>query len=143
MNRLLLLVLLGVSLMVSACEKKEEYVLPKTAESAKQESATASMPATDQAKQMRNEFVGKMQQDMDEMNAKLGEIKTKAQTLTGEAKVKIDQQIQNLEQEQKTAGQKFDALKSATGEKWTEMKSGVSDAVDRLKQSIQKAKDEP
>ncbi len=142
MNRLLMLVLLAVSFMLSACEKKEEYVLPKTAESAKQESATASMPAADQAKQLRNEFVGKMQQDLDEMNTKLGELKAKAQTLTGEAKVKIDQQIQSLEQEQKAAVQKFEELKSATGEKWSEMKTGVGDAVEHLKQSVKKARGE-
>ena len=100
MNRLLMPVLLGLSLALSACGKKEEAAPPATtAEGMKKEAAAAIGAAEDQAKKMRNEFVSKAQQEMDELNAKLAELKTKAQTLTGEAKVKLDQQIQKLEQE--------------------------------------------
>lgn len=143
MNRLLILVLLGLSFLFSACEKKEEFVTPQTGtEGAKPESSDAKMPVEDTAKQMRDEFASKMQQDMDELNAKLAELRTRALTLTGKAREKIDQQIHRLEQEQKTAAQKFDALKSATGEQWNAMKSGVADAVEHFKQSVKKAREE-
>ena len=142
MNRLLMLVVLGLSFILSACGKKDEAAPPKTGvEGVKQEAAAAIGAAEEQAKQMRNEFVAKAQQEMDELNAKLAELKTKAQKLTGEAKVKINQQIQNLEQEQKTAAQKLGELKSATGEKWNELKAGASEAVDRFKKSVKTVKE--
>lgn len=140
MYRLLMLVLLGLSLTLSACGKKEQAAPPAASSENIQKSATEAGGAkVDQVLQARDEFAGKAQQEMDELNAKLLEFKNKAQTLTGEAKDKIDQQIQDLEQEQKAAAQKLDELKSATGDKWNELKSGVSEAVDRFKQSIQKA----
>ena len=141
MNRLLMPVLLGLSLALSACEKKEEAAPPATSEGVKQEATAATGAAEEQAKQMRNEFVAKAQQEMDELNAKLAELKTKAQTLTGEAKVRIDQQLKSLEQEQKTAAQKLGDLRAATGEKWNELKAGVSESVDRFKKSVKTAKE--
>ena len=143
MNRLPVLVLLGLSVTLSACEKKEQLPQPTIgSESTRKPAAGSGATMTEQAHQKRKAFVEEMQREMDALNVKLGELKSKARTLTGEAKVKIDRQIQNLEQEQKAAARKFDALKTATGEKWTEMKAGVVDAVDRLKQSVRKAGDE-
>lgn len=139
MNRLLMLVLLGLSIILSACEKKEQLPQPTIGSESAEKPAGASM--TEQAQQARKAFVDKAQQEMDALNLKLGELKRKAQTLTGEAKVKIDQQIQNLEQEQKAAAQKLDEMKSATGDKWDALKAGVADAVERFKQSFEKAKD--
>lgn len=142
MNRLLMLMILGLSLTLSGCGKKEESSPPKTSSEGVQKEATdGGGTMTEQAKQERNEFVGRVQKEMDELNNKLAELKKQALEVTGEAKIKLDQQIQNLEQEQKTAAQKLADLKSATGDKWNEMKAGVSDAVDHLKQSYQKAKE--
>ncbi len=137
MNRLLVPVLLGLSITLSACEKKEQLPQP-TIESESAEKP-AGAPMTEQAQEARKAFVDKAQQEMDALNVKLGELKSKAQSMSGEAKAKIDQQIQNLEQEQKTATQKLDELKSATGEKWDALKAGVADAVERFKQSFEKA----
>ena len=87
---------------------------------------------------MRDEFVAKAQQEMDELNAAYRD-QGQSTDLTGEAKAKVDQQIQNLEQEQKSAAQKLGELKSATGEKWNELKTGTSEAMDRFKQAVQKS----
>lgn len=134
-------VLIGLFLLFSGCER-EEFVAPKTnGESAKLEAVAGAKSA--QAKQMRDEFVAKMQREMDELNAKLAELRTKAQTMTGQAREQIDQQIKKLEQEQKEAAEKFEALKAATVETWNELKSGAADALDRFKKSMQKAPKEP
>lgn len=142
MNRLLMPVLLGLSLTLPTCGKKEENVPPPTSsEGVQKKAAEATGAKKDQAQQARNEFVGKAQKEMDELNNKMAELKNKAQTLTGAAKDKLDQQIQSLERERKAAEQKLAELQSATGEKWNELKAGVSDAVEHLKQSIQKTKE--
>jgi len=142
MNRLLILLLLGVSLALSACQKKEDETAPKmSSEEVKKEVKEAAVAVGEHVNQERNEFVDKVQKEMDELNNKLAELKKQALEATGEAKTKLDQQIQNLEQELKAAEQKLADLKSATGDKWNELKAGVSDAVEHLKQSFQKAKE--
>lgn len=81
MHRLLMPMLLGLSLSLSACGKKEEAAPPVTSYEGVQKDVTVASGATeDQA----------------------------METLISEAKVKIDQQIQGLDQEQKAAAQKLD-----------------------------------
>ncbi len=139
MKRLLLPVLLGLAFTVSAAEKREEGVPPKTGSAdVRKETGEAIDAMTAKARQERDEFVGKAQQEMAELNKKMAELRKKAKKLSGEAKARLDQQIRNLEPELKAAEQKLADLKSATGEKWEELKAGVSGAIDRLKQSVQK-----
>ncbi len=139
MKRLLLPVLLGLAFTVSAAEKREEGVPPKTGSAdVRKETGEAIDAMTAKARQERDEFVGKAQKEMAELNKKMAELRKKAKKLSGEAKARLDQQIRNLEPELKAAEQKLADLKSATGEKWEELKAGVSGAIDRLKQSVQK-----
>ena len=142
MNHLLLPVLLGLALTVSAAEKMEESVPPR-ADSAdvRKEAGEVIDAATAKARQERDEFVGKAQKEMAELNKKMAELRHKAKKLSGEAKARLDRQIQDLEPELKAAEQKLADLKSATAEKWAELKTGVSGAIDRLKQSMQKTRE--
>lgn len=142
MKGLLLPVLLGLALNVSAAEKREEGAPPGTGSTdVRKEAGEAIDAATTKARQERDEFVDKAQKEMAELNKKMAELRKKAKKLSGEAKAKLDRQIQNLEPELKAAEQKLADLKSATGEKWKELKAGVSGAIDRLKQSMQKTRE--
>lgn len=139
MKRLLLPVLLGLALNVSAAEKKEGGVSPKTGSTdVRKEAGEAVDAATAKARQERDEFVGKAQKEMVELNKKMAELRKKAKKLGGEAKTKLDLQIRNLELDLKVAEQKVADLKSATGEKWEELKTEVSGVIDRLKLVMQK-----
>lgn len=143
MKRLLLPVLLGLAFAVSAAEKKEEGVPPKTGSAdVRKETGEAIDAMAVKARQERDEFVAKAQKEMGELNKKMAELKKKAKLLGGEAKAKIDRQIRDLEPEMKVAEKKLADLKSATSEKWTELKAGVSGAIDRLKQSLQKTRED-
>lgn len=139
MKSMLLPVLLGLALTVSAAEKREEGVSPRTdTTDVRKETGEAIDAATAKARQERDEFVAKAQNEMAELDKKMAELRKKAKKLGGGAKAKLDRQIRNLEPELKAAEQKLADLKSATGEKWEELKAGVSGAIDRLKQSIRK-----
>jgi Skp family chaperone for outer membrane proteins len=142
MKRLLLPVLLGLAFTVSAAEKKAEGAPPKSGSAdVRKETGEAVDAMAAKARQERDEFVGKAQKEMAELNKKMAELNKKAKKLSGEGKAKLDRQIQNLEPELKAAEQKLADLKSATGEKWEELKAGVSGAIDRLKQSMQKTRE--
>jgi len=139
MKRMLLPVLLGLAVTVSAAEKKEESVPPRTdSADVRKETGEAIDAMTAKARQERDEFVGKAQKEMAELNKKMAELKKKAKKLSGEGKAELDRQIQNLEPELKEAEQKLADMKSATGEKWEELKAGVSGFIDRLKLLMQK-----
>lgn len=135
MHRLLLSVLLGLMLFSSACENKEERMLPGTEAIAPvYKSDTRQMATSEQ-----NEFVDKMQQQIDELSLKLADLKKKAVSESGKAREKLDRQISALEREQKNIEAKLADLKSAIGEKWKELKSGVTDAIESLKKSVKNA----
>ena len=139
MKRLLLPMLLGLALTVSAAEKMEEGAPSgKAPADVRKETGEAVDAVAAKARQERDEFVDKAQKEMAALNKKMAELRMKAKKLSGEAKAKLDRQIQNLEPELKAAEQKLADLKAATGEKWEELKAGVSGAIDRLKQSLQK-----
>ena len=142
MKRLLLPVLLGLALTVSAAEKREEGAPTKTGSTdVRKETGEAVDAMTAKARQERDEFVAKAQKEMAELKKNMAALNKKAKKLSGEAKANLDQQVKNLEPELKAAEQKLADLKSATGEKWAELKSGVSSAIDRLKQTMQKARE--
>lgn len=139
MKRLLLPMLLGLALTVSAAEKMEDGAPSGKAHAdVRKETGEAVDAVAAKARQERDEFVAKAQKEMDALNKKMAELRMKAKELGGEGKAKLDRQIRNLEPERKAAEQKLADLKSATGEKWKELKAGVSGAIDRLKQSLKK-----
>jgi hypothetical protein len=120
MNRLLSwLIVLGLALGISACDKREG--IPNA------------------AKKEKDQFVAAVENDVQETKAKISDLKSKITNATGKAKNVMEQQITALEEELRIAEQKLTDLKSATVEKWKDLQRGMSTAIDHLKQSVQKA----
>ncbi|HUX89925.1 MAG TPA: hypothetical protein VMV48_04480 [Gallionellaceae bacterium] len=132
MNKLLLALMLGVMLAGSGCEKKEERILPKVG-------TADQIDAGEQSRIEREEFVRQAQKEIDELSAKLDDIRTKAVDATGSAKQKLDQQIVLLEQERKDVEGQLARLKAEIGEQWKDLKAGVTAAIERLRRSVQEA----
>ena len=132
MNKLLLVLMLGVMLAGSGCEKKEERILPKV-DSEKQ------IEAGEQSRIEREEFIRQAQKEIDDLGVKLDDIRKKAVEATGAVKNKLDQKIVALEQEQKNVEEKLANLKAEAGEKWKELKAGVTAATGKFRQSVQDA----
>lgn len=133
MNKLLTMLIFGLVLAVSACEKKEERMLPKVGTSEKVDVAVA-----EQVRVERDAFINQAQKQLDELAEKLADLKKKAVTATGKAKDKLNQQVLVLEQEQKNVEENLANLKSALGEKWKDFKSGVTGSIEQFKQAVQK-----
>ena len=109
MNKLLAVLLLGILLSISACEKKEERILPKVA-------TTTQNTVTDQATIEREAFISKAQNEFDELGVKLAEIGKKAVDASGNAREKFNRQVLPLVQEQKSVEEKLANMKPAIGE---------------------------
>lgn len=139
MKRLNLALILALAITASAAEKTENAVQPNTGSTdVRKETGEAVDAVAAKARQERDEFVGKAQKEMAELNNKLAELKHKAAKLSGKAKARMDRQISEMEPDLKAAEQKLADLKSAASEKWDELKSGVSTALRRVKHTIQK-----
>lgn len=132
MHRLLVVLLLGLMVAFTACEKKDESVLPKV-------DAADQMDAGEQSRLDREAFISQAQNEIDELDARVADIRKKAMDATGKAKEKLTQQISALEQEQKNVEERLSALRMEIGEKWKEMKAGVSAAIEQLRQSVKSA----
>ena len=138
-----LILLFCFAFALTACGKKEPSNLPNLPQLApgevKLEGKEIVSSLAEQSKRERDAFVSKTQKDMDQFTARVAALKKRALEATGESKSKLEQKIQKLEQEQKSAEGKLAELKSAIGEKWKELKAGVIEVMDRLNQSILKA----
>jgi hypothetical protein len=132
MNKLLPLLLLGLMLAITACEKKEERILPKVG-------STDQTEAFEKPGPDRVAFIHQAQQEIDELGIRLADIRKKAVAATGKAKDKPDRQDLALEQEQKNVEEKLASLNSEAGEKWKGLKAGVIAAIEQLKKSVQNA----
>lgn len=131
MDKFLPVLLLGLILATSACEKKEERILPKVG-------ATDQTDASEKSGSDRAAFIQQAQNELDELGIKLADIRKNAVSATGTAKDKLDQQLLRLEQERGNVEEKLANLKSEVGEKWKDLKAGVTAAIEQLKQSVQK-----
>lgn len=133
MTQLLLLpLLLGLILTTSACDKRDERIIPKLG-------SAGQFDVKEKAAMEREEFIRQAQQEVDALRVKLSDIKARAIAAKGQAKEKLEQQVLALEQEQKVVEEKLANMKTEIGEKWKELKTGVSAAIEQFKQSLKNA----
>jgi hypothetical protein len=66
-------------------------------------------------------------------------LERKAEKATGEAKVQLQSDINELKAKRKQASQKLDQMGKATGAAWDEAKDGFADAYKDLQESYDKA----
>lgn len=133
MTQLLLLpLLLGLLLTTAACDKKDERILPKM-------DAVDQVDVKGKSEMERQEFIRQAQQEVDELRVKLSDIKARAIAATGQARVKLEQQILALEQEQKDVEERLASMKAEIGERWKDLKTGVTAAIEQFKQSLKNA----
>jgi hypothetical protein len=100
--------------------------------------ALKAMPAFDYANDTANRyrFVASAEQDVARAKAKLTELDQKAAGMKGDAKLKLDQQIGELQKDLKLAEQKLAELKRAAASQWKGLESDVSAATARLREAL-------
>ena len=137
MMRSFMFVTLGLVIALAGCQKQEPAKV--TAGDVKEKVTEAAGTAADYAKQERDDYVGKIQKEMDEAKAELDKLKTKAKTATAKAKAKLDRDIKIADDKWRAAESRFNELKSASADAWKSLKAGVDKAVDELKRSFGKS----
>jgi len=138
----MILVFLGLSLTLSACDKLEDGKMPKMSnDEIESEIKEKLTNIKEKAEQERVEFFISVQKEMDDVNAQMERFTQHAEKATGEAQLKLNQKLQALKQERDEVEQKISEIKSKASDKWQEMKVGVTEAVKHLRKSVNEAED--
>jgi chromosome segregation ATPase len=88
----------------------------------------------------KEEFKAKANQTIDEISAKINEMKAKRASVKEDLKVDYDKAIKELESKKADMEVKYADLKDAAEEKWDEAKVAFSAASDSVKEGLNKLK---
>ena len=87
----------------------------------------------------RDAYIQKLESQYDEWDAKIRELKAKAEGAEADARVEYHKQIESLQQKQKDAKAKLDELRSASEDAWEDLKAGAESAWASLKDAVESA----
>ena len=142
MNRLLFAALLAMFMSASWGSNAEPSSTQTNPDNNKKESTSTIDSATEKLKKEHDEFIRKAQDQLGDLNRRIVELRRTARKKSGEAKIRINQEIRLLETEQKEAEKKLAKLQVEIGKKWETLKSDVSDAIERLEKSVEKTRND-
>jgi len=86
----------------------------------------------------KEEYKAKANQRIDEISAKINDLKAKKESVKQGSKDKYIESINNLETKKADLQSKYEDLMNATDEKWEEVKNAFSEAADSFKEGFSK-----
>lgn len=89
----------------------------------------------------KEEYIAKLEAQLQEMSTKIDELKVQANLAKAEARDEFNRQIEIFRQRQSTALNKLDELRNSGGEVWDELKFGIDSAFDDMKKAMKNALD--
>ena len=93
----------------------------------------AAAATAEAAKAKRDEYVREMSTQLDELNVKFEELKSRADKAEGEAKKDLEKRLEEAKVKRDLAAKKLDELRDAAPDRWEKVKDGVGSALDDLK----------
>lgn len=125
-------VMMFAVLAVSACKQKEEQGMPKV-------EAPVQATGAGQVSKEQDDFSRQVQTEIDELAARLENLKSKAAAAKGRVQEKLDKQIVALDADKKAAEEKLASLKAAVGDSWKTLKAEVTAALDKFRDAVMSA----
>ena len=84
----------------------------------------------------RDAYIDKMKTQLDELNAKMGELEAMAQEAKDDARAKYEEEIGKLRKQSKLAVAKLEEIKAAGEDGWEAMVAEMEKVRDALKHSF-------
>ena len=144
MKKILSLCGLALLLIYWGCGTKEEPApgnQPTTQEKMQKKLTEGAQAAKDYLAQQKEKYGKNMDDKLAEFNKKISELKEKAAASSGEAKAKMDEQINNLSKESDSVKEKLSKVKDATAETWKNVEDGIDKTFEKLQKDYNDAKD--
>jgi uncharacterized coiled-coil DUF342 family protein len=121
--------LMGLLLLVPACNRNEPSRVGAAPED---RSTTANTEA-----QQRDDYVKSMQAKLDEFDKKLDGLEARASKLSGPEKDDVNNMVKQLRDQRDSIASQLDNVKNASPEAWPQMKSNVDSQFAMLERSYQ------
>jgi hypothetical protein len=144
MKKMLSLCGLALLLICWGCGTKEEPApgnQPTTQEKMQKKLTEGAQAAKDYLAQQKEKYGKNMEDKLAEFNKKISELKEKAAAYSGEAKAKLDEQINNLSKESDSVKEKLGKVKDATAETWKNVEDDIDKSFEKLQKDYNDAKD--
>jgi len=136
---ILLGIMVGSLMLLSACSEKKEPEKKVTGEQMKKEVKEAGSAAMAYSKEKAEEYKKQVEAELEEYEGKIKSYVNKMNDMGAEAKASAQKQLDKLEEQQEAAKKKLSELKSASGEAWEDLKKGMENSMDELKSAFDQA----
>ncbi|CAN5381747.1 hypothetical protein BH10PLA2_BH10PLA2_26190 [soil metagenome] len=104
---------------------------------AKDKIKDAADATVEAAKAKRDEYAREMNKQMEALDVKYEELKSRAAKANDQAKKDLDKKVEVAKVKRDAAAKKLDELKEAGADRWEKVKDGVGRAFDDLKKVIE------
>jgi hypothetical protein len=89
--------------------------------------------------QSKDEFVAELRKRLDQLDTKIGELRSKAAEAAADAKPAIEKQITELSKKRDEYAKKVEEVQSSAGDAWKELRAGMDKAWGDLSKGISDA----
>ena len=113
---------------------------PVTGDRVIREAQEAVTATKDYTIQQKDAFQQKVQMELDEMQARITQLRGQVNHASAEARADIQQAIEELEKKKDQANKKAEAIHSATASSWEQVKLKTAAAMDDLRDSLTRAR---
>ena len=146
MPRLVWMLMLGALLTSSGCEQKPANPMPGkvapgkvTPEDVRRDAGQAVNTAAEYSQQAKEEFQKKLEAQLNELDAKIAQLREKGRDLKGEAKANWDRKLAALEDKRTAARAKLAEVGHSSAEAWKDVQKGARSAWDELDKAFHDA----
>ena len=136
--------LLAGLVAVVGCERKPADRTPGkvTSEDVRRDAGQAVNTAVEFSQQTKEEFQRKLDARLKDMDAEIAKLHEKGRDLKGDAKVKWDQKLADLETKRDAARAKLAEVGKSSAEAWKDVQKGAQSAWDEMDKAFRDASQE-
>ena len=136
--------LLAGLIAVVGCQRKPADRAPGkvTSEDVRREAGTAVNTAVEFSQQAKEEFQRKLDARLKNMDAEIAKLQEKGRDLKGDAKVKWDQKLADLETKRDAARAKLAEVAQSSGAAWKDVQKGAQSGWDEMDKAFRDASQE-
>ena len=146
MSRFIWVAMLTALLASSGCEQKPAAPMPDkvapgkvTPEDVRRDAGKAVNTAAEYSQQAKQEFQKKLEGQLNELDAKIAQLREKGRDLKGEAKANWDRKMADLETKRQAARAKLAEVGHSSAEAWKDVQKGAQSAWDELDKAFHEA----
>jgi LPS O-antigen subunit length determinant protein (WzzB/FepE family) len=128
-------------LAAPGCERKPADRTPGkvTSEDVRRDAGHAVNTAVEYSQQTKEEFQAKLENHLNELDAKISNLRQKGRDMKEQTKANWDQKMTELETKRKAANAKLDEVGHSSAEAWKDVRKGAQSAYDDLDKAFRDA----